>query len=309
MAINQTPLNVPTYVSTLFKDLLLKPETLERSVAQMLPMAHNKMNLDRFTATTGAITAAVETPSTTADNITKDEKTLTMAEVMYYNEFNPKNFNVEPKYLQSIGPSVDAQAAAVLLSAIREKVVEVFGYDIENLLWNGDTASGSDYLSPIDGFIKQIDADNTVNNVTPAGAITAANVIDIFEAVIQATPTVVKESGMCSIVTSHTVKYLYRQAARALDFKGTNITEAVRDLYGGYPIISLPNVPANRAFTMMTGGGEKSALKVGVWNDADRYNVKIDRLQANSDLFFIKINMELGVSHIWGKEITEYSPA
>jgi hypothetical protein len=77
----------------------------------------------------------------------------------------------------------------------------------------------------------------------------------------------------------------------------------------GFPIISLPHVPANRIFMCNTGGNDRSALKVGTWMENDRFNILIDRLQANSDLFFIRIDVAVGVNHIWGKEIVEYSPA
>jgi hypothetical protein len=309
MAINTTPLDVPVYISNLFKDLLFGAETIEKGLVQVVPMAHNKINMDRFTASVQNLTVAAATPSTPASALTKDEKVLTMNEVMFYDEFNPKTFNVEPEYLRTIGPMVDAQAAQVLLSAIREKITESFNYDLEQLMWNGDTTSGDAWLSPIDGWVKLIDADTTVNSVTPAGAVTASNVIAIFEAVINAVPNVVKEKGNVTIVTNHTIKHLYREAARALDYKGTNITEAVRDLYGGYPIVSVNGIPANRIFAFNANSGESSELKVGVWSDADKYNVKIERLQANSDLFFIKINTEVGVQTVWGKQITEYSPA
>jgi hypothetical protein len=309
MAISTTPLDVPMYVNNLFKDLLFGAETIEKGLVQVVPMARNKINMDRFTASVQNLTARVATPTTAASALTKDEKVLTMAEIMFYDEFDPKTFNVEPEYLRTIGPTVDAQAATVLLNAIREKVTESFNYDLEQLLWNGDTTSGDAWLDPIDGFVKLIDADTTVNSVTPAGAVTASNVIAIFEAVIQAVPNVVKEKGNVTIVTNHTIKNLYRQAARALDYKGTNITEAIRDLYGGYPIVSTNSIPANRIFAFNANSGETSELKVGVWSDADKYNVKIERLQANSDLFFIKINAEVGVQTVWGKQITEYSPA
>jgi hypothetical protein len=75
------------------------------------------------------------------------------------------------------------------------------------------------------------------------------------------------------------------------------------------PIVSVNGIPANRIFAFNANSGESSELKVGVWSDADKYNVKIERLQANSDLFFIKINTEVGVQTVWGKQITEYSPA
>jgi hypothetical protein len=307
MAITQTPMDVPKYVNNLFQDLLFGAETVEKGLAQVVPMARNSINMDRFTISTGNLVDRIPTPVETdaADAMTKDEKTLTMAPVMYYDQFDPKDFNVEPEYLRTIGPSVNASAAVALLNAVRNKVVTGFGYDFEQLIWTGATGSGD----PIDGFVTLIDADGTVNSVTPAGAVTASNVIAILEAVVQAIPNEVKELGNATIVTNHTIKHLYRAAARALDFKGTDITQATADLYGGYPIVSVNAIPANRIFAFNAGGGEMSELKIGLWANSDKYNVKLERLQANSDEYFTRIDCEVGCQHVWGKQIVEYSPS
>ena len=309
MAITRSSVHVSTPVQQLFKDMLFGSETVDRGIVQVLPGYHKQITLNRFTSAVQKLVARVATPTVPASSLTKDEKQITLAEVMWYDEFDPKGFNLDWEFLNTVGPLVDANAATVLLEAIRDKVVTAFNYDLDQLIWNGDTGSGSAWLSPMNGLVKLIDADGTVTSVTPAGAVTAANVIAILEAVVQACPNVVKENSNPVIVTNHTIKHLYRAAARGLDFKGTNITESTADLYGGYPIVSINAIPANRIFMMNAGGGEMSEVKLGVSALDDKFNIKIERLQANSDLFFIKMNMELGVNYVWGKQIVEYSPA
>ena len=309
MSITRASVHVSNPVQKLFRDLMFGAETIEKGVAQLIPGQRKQVTLNRFYSSTQNITVRVPTPTTAADALTKDEKQIVMNDIQYYDEFDPMEFNVDWKFLNSIGPQVSSTAAAVLLSAIRDSVVNAFNYDLEQLLWNGDTLSGDAWLSPIDGFVKQIDADGTVTSVTPAGAITAANVIAVLQATIDACPPVVRELSNPVIVTTHAVKYAYDEAARALDFKGADIYEAGVARFGGYPIISLNGIPANRVFMMNAGGGDMSELKVAAWIDADKFNVKIDRLQANSDLFFIKIGTSVGVNHLYGKQIVEYSPA
>ena len=309
MAITRSSVHVSNPVQQLFRDLMFGAETIEKGVAQLIPGQRKQTTLNRFYSATQKLTARVATPTTPADALTKDERQINMAEVMWYDEFDPKEFNLDWKFLNTIGPSVSASAAMVLLEAIRDSVVTAFNYDLEQLMWNGDTGSGNAWLSPIDGFIKLIDADASVVSVTPQGAITAANVIDILESVVAACPNEVKYSSNPSIVTSYNTLELYRAAARALQYKGTNITEAIANQFGGYPIIAVNGVPADRVFMFNAGGGDRAELKVAAWADTDKAIVKIDRLQANSDLFFIKINAEIGVNHVYGKQITEYSPA
>lgn len=309
MAITRASVHVSNPVEKLYRDLMFGSETINKNVAQIIPGQRKQVTLNRFYSAENKITARVATPTTAADALTKDEKQITMADIMWYDEFDPMEFNVDWKFLNSVGPQVTSSAAAVLLEAIRGSVTTAFNADFENLLWNGDTASGSAWLSPIDGIVKLIDADGTVNSVTPAGAVTAANVISILEDVVQATPAEVRELSNPVIVTTHAIKYAYDEAARALDFKGANIYEAGQARFGGYPIISLDKVPANRIFMMNGGPGDMAEVKVATWIDSDRFNVKIERLQNNSDLFFIKIGTSVGVNHVYGKQITEYSPA
>jgi len=309
MAISITTTNVGTPVERLFSDLVLSCETLDKGVAQVLAGYQNKIPLNRLYSGVQAITTRVATPTTAADNTTKDEKLITMNEIQYYDTFDPKNFNVDWKFLWAEGPEVRQRAAQALLNALLPSVRTAFNYDLEYLLWNGDTTSGDAWSEAIDGFVKLIDADGTVNNVTPAGAVTASNVIAVLQAVLDATPDAVREASAPAFVTNPTIKYLYHEAISALPNKGTDITESGKDLFMGNKIISLPHIPANRIFYLNTGGDDRAALKVGTWMENDRFNLLVDRLQANSDLFFIRIDMAVGVNHIWGKEITEYSPS
>ena len=309
MAISKTPTQQVRVVEKLFKDLMFGSQTMEKNLVQVIPGQRNKTQLNRFYAAVNKITARVATPTTAASALTKDEKTIQAAEIMFYDEFDPKTFNVDDVFLQSIGSSVSASAATVLLEAIRERVTTLFNYDLDNLLWNGDTTSGDAWLDPIDGIVKLIDADATVVNVTPAGAITSANVIAVLEAVVAAMPVELRELGNPTIVTTPAVKYAYDEAARGLDYKGANIYEAGIARFGGYEIKTVPVIPANRIFALNASGDDMSEIKVATWADSDRFTVKIDRLQANSDMFFIKVNAEIGVNHLYGKQIVEYSPA
>ncbi len=308
MAITKTPTQTPTSIEKLYKDLMFGSETVEQGLVQVVPGQRNKTYINRFYGDVNKIVSRVPTPTTPANALTKDEKLIQSNEVMFYDRFDPKTFNLDEKFLWSIGPSVTSSAAAILLEAIRERVTKIFNYDLDNMLWNGDTASGNAWLSPIDGIVKLIDADPTVISVTQQGAVTPANVIAILEDVVAAMPVEVREMGDPTIVTTPAIKYAYDEAARALELKGANIYEAGTYRFAGYPIRSVSKLPANRIFAYNAGSGDMNNIKMATWSDADRFNVKIDRLQADSDEFFIKVNAEIGVNHVYGKEIVEYSP-
>ena len=170
MSITRSSVHVSVPVEKLYRDLMLGAESIQKGVLQVIPGKRKQVTLNRFFSATQKITAKVATPTTAADALTKDEKQITMGEIMWYDEFDPKEFNVDWEFLWSQGPTVDAQGAAVLLNAIRGSVTTAFNYDLENLIWSGDTLSGDAWLDPIDGLLKLIDADATVISATPAGA-------------------------------------------------------------------------------------------------------------------------------------------
>lgn len=309
MSISRTTSFIGTEVPQLISDLVLGAESIEKGIVHAFSDKRNVVHLNRFVTANHQLIARAATPSTTADAGTKDEKLITPGSLMFYDEFDPRDFEGDWEFLWSQGPSVTAEAATVLWNAIKSTVMASVNSDLEEGIWQGDTGSGSAWLAEFDGYLKLMDADATVIDVTPAGAITAVNVISIFEAMVKACPAAVQEMSSPAILTSHTDKYLYREAARALDFKGTNIDVAIQDQFGGFPIVSTHGIPAGRVIMGNIGSGEQSNFKASHWMDSDRNNVKIERLQANSDLFFVKVAFDFGVNTVFGKEIVLYKTA
>lgn len=309
MAITRSTAFIGTPVPQLISDLVLGAESIDKGIVHAFSDKRDKVYLNRFVAANHKLGARVATPVTAAGAMTKDEKTITPANLMFYDEFDPRDFEGDWEFLWTQGPSVSAEAASALWNAIRDTVATSVNSDLEEGIWQGDTGSGSAWLAEFDGYLKLLDADGTVNTVTPAGAITAVNVIAILEAVVKACPAAVQEMSSPAIIMSHTDKYLYREAARALDFKGTNIDTAIQDMFGGFLIVSTHGMPAGRIVMGNIGSGDQSNFKASHWMDSDRNNVKIERLQANSDLFFVKVALDFGVNTVFGKEIVTYATA
>ena len=310
MAITRGSVHVSVPVEQLIRDLILGSQTLDKGVAQLLTGYEKQITLNRFYTDGDNIVAREPTPATPADASTKDEKQIVLSDIMYYDEFDPKEFNLDWDFLWTTGPSNMSEPSAELVNAIMPSVTENFNTTLDKMLWQGDTAGATGgSLDLIDGWEKLFAADATVIDVTPEGVVTEANVISIFEKMLAAAPAEVRELGNPSFVVPNEVKYLYESAARALDFKGSNISESMPSQFGGYPIISVNGRAASNMSFLNAGSGDQAELKVGVWADADRFNVRIDRLQANSDLFFIKIAAVVGVQSVYGKQIVNYTPA
>jgi len=308
MSLTPTTSFVNTTVARLIEDLILGAITLDRGLAELLPRKRKQISLNRFFADGDNLTVRFPlfSDATDADAMTKDEKIIDLSELQFSDTFDPVEFNLDHEFLWTQGPSVESEPSAELNAAVMSVITKNINENLERLMWQGDTG-GAGMFVLLDGFIKKIDADVTVNSATTAGPITSANIITALENLVAATPAEVQELSNPTILLSHTDKYFYREAARALNFKGTNISEAIVDIFGGYPMVSTQGIPAGRLFLLNAGGGEDSELKVGTWADADRMNVLMAKESPLDDVFGIRARLDIGVNHVYGKQITEYS--
>ena len=102
---------------------------------------------------------------------------------------------------------------------------------------------------------------------------------------------------------------LYTEAARALDFKGPNISEAGEDMFAGRVIRSYSGMAKDKILVAKATAGKDSNLWGAVDTAADDENPKIGRIQANSEEFFCKILLKYGVNMPNPTETVLYLPA
>lgn len=314
MANTNTTTFLNTPIEKLFGDLVLGSQTLDKGVAQMLQGYKKEISLNRFFIEGDNITAPPvsgkfgETPN---GSFSKDEKSIVQGKMHWENEFLVTDYDIDQKFLWASGPSALPSPSNVLMDAVRPAVIANFSNELDRIIWRGDTAGATGGgLDLIDGFEKLLTADATVIKVAPT-VITAANVIAEFEKYIQAAASgndAILEMSQPSFVVPNLILSLYREAARALPNKGTDITQAIMDNYGGYKIIGVNGMSTNTILFGNVGGGDASNLKVGAWMDSDRFNVEVARTGPLDKTFGVQVDIELGVNYVYGKELV-YSKA
>lgn len=87
---------------------------------------------------------------------------------------------------------------------------------LEKAIWQGDTDSANANLKQFDGFLKIIDAEASVvdGNTGSETAVTKANIIDIVDAMYEAIPLEILESGEVVIMVGHDTFRKYTQALK-----------------------------------------------------------------------------------------------
>jgi len=290
--------------------LVLQATTIDRGLVNVIPAVMDKVFINTFRADAELI-APVPTPTTgdQTGTIDKDFVEIPVGDMMYYKLFNPlRDFQEDWTFFYATGKLTDAQAAPKIRQAIEKVVVEQVNKSLENIIWNGDVAGGAGELALFDGYILLIEAEPLVNVVTPTGVITKSNIFQLLDDMILTTPDDVLELSTPRFIMSHRDKQIYYSALRDGSIsKGVNIQDAGVNNYGGVQIVST-GIPKDHLLLANANTGSDSALALATWMNADRSGSKIELLQANSEEWFAKMLVKMGVNITNPDQITYYKP-
>lgn len=269
-------------------------QAVEKGSVYVHAGVQKSLAMPRFNAAADQIQANNPDPQTAqaSNSFTYDERTLTPLSFMFYDETNPRDFEDVWREFQPTGNLADRVDNPKILSAITTETLKSFGTQIGKCIWQGDTA-GATAVSWFDGFEKILEADGAINP-TPAGAITAGNVISILESCVAAIPDAVYDDPNMIIHMPTSAYRLYQQAARALDFKGSNIGDAMEDRFGGFSIRNYSGMSANKIIIAKSTAGRDSNLWAGIDVNTDDTTVKIARKSSMSELFGVLVRAKYG---------------
>lgn len=131
---------------------------------------------------------------TASGSTTFTQRTVTVGKIKVNESLCPKD--LEAKYLQKALPTGSMYDSIPFEQEFADKKAKTIAAQLEVSLWQGDLASGNVNLNKFDGLVKLVGAaagvvaanDSTFISGAPLNAITAANVISIFDGVYQAIP-------------------------------------------------------------------------------------------------------------------------
>lgn len=266
------------------------------------------LHIPKFNAADDQIQAAAVTPSAPSGSFTWAESSITPADMMFYDTVNPRHFEDVWRPFQPTGPLVDRVDNPKIISAILNEVMKSVGKQLGKLIWQGDTA-GAAALTFFDGLVKTITAGSGTVIVTPAGVITSANVLAILEATEAAIPSTIWEDPNVVFHMNTTDYRLYQEAARSLDYKGPNISDAQEARFAGRQIRYYNGMKKDSIIVAKGTAGKDSNLWAAVDVNGDEENVKIERYRPESELFIVKVLFKYGVTAVNYPECVIYNPA
>ena len=302
--ITATSAFIGTNISQFITDLVFGAQTIQAGLVHIIPNKHDKIYLPIVKTDADQIQDREEEPSVSADT-QYTEKFIDPKDMQWFQKFNPQVFEHVWSNFWPGGALARQTMNPAVLSVVIGTINRSLNNQLDRLFWHGDEALGAaDPLRFFNGFITLFNegGSGVINTAFNTG-ITKDNVISELEKVLEACPSEVKNLGNPVIITSHDVVEKYEAQARALDFKGTNITDAIAHRFGGYRMVPIGGLDENIIVMCEASLSPDSNLLGGTWLPNEKDNLIIDRFRPESELWFLLAKFRMGLQFAKGEEI------
>ncbi len=263
--------------------------------------------------------ARAATP-TTSGTYTIDGRVLEPQDLMLYTEFNPRDF--EAHWLaEQLSPTLLARELPVTAENYMIQIgLNRMFEQIETGIWMGSTTytatpgtTGNGQICFFDGFLKKMVADSAVLKVGSPVALTSSNVLAALDSLISLAATnkkaLLSNSGRfkrMKFFISVKTEQLYQTASLNLTFKGQAFDSGQAMPYKGYQVVTLAGLPDDTILFCEGLADTSSNLYVGM-NSMEDNALQLQRLQNNSELFFLKGLMKYDVQYGFAAEAFLYT--
>jgi len=315
-----------TFASYFWLPATFGMDTLQKGVAYVQDGIKKSHTIGRVDFA-NPLQARVATPSTSGD-YTIDGRVLTPEDMMLYTEFNPRDF--EQHWLaEQLSPTLLARELPVTAENYMMQMGLNRAFEqIENGIWMGSTTytavagtAGNGQIKFFDGYLKKMIADAAVLKVGSPLPLSAAassgsvyNIVDAFNALLALCAVNKKAllskpsrySRLKFLVSVNTEQIYQTFLTTTLTFKGVNTTEQGINKFKGYEIVPLAGIPDDTIVFTEALDDTSSNLYVGM-NSTEDNNLQLQRLQANSELFFLKGLMKYDVQYGFSEQVFLYT--
>lgn len=261
------------------------------------------------------------------------ERTLVPSDFMVYLEFNPRDYEKYWRFAQPDGNLVfrelDPKIQATMLRLLIDKKNEYIGTAIWTSAKGGvnnsgitcpadSTIIGRGKEKYFDGVIKRIiDNVNATDTETINGGqcVVSGNTLLNTGAAVEAAlyamwkkcPKQIRKKSSLAFVIGWDAWDAYDQYISDKQVKYSENTEVNRYRFKGKKIIPIVGIPEHTIVLGEFSTGMDSNLWMGVDYANDTDVLKIDRLQANSELFFFQMRMKMDVNIVRPAEIVVHT--
>lgn len=279
-------------------------DTIEKGAIYVEDGIRKKRTIPRVEVS-GFMQKRAATP-TSNGSVTVDGAVLYPQDLMLYYEVNPRDFEahfyaeqLQPKLL---GRELPVTAENFIVMQTMKRLNEFF----ENAIWKsrtqydasgsavdptskGGAASDANYFY-FDGLVKKALDNNTTLQVSSPVALTSSNIRDKWTLAMNLVPPALLfkyGKGGLKFVVSYADQLKYEEALRTDSYKNIRSDEAAYTKYRGYDVVPVAGMPENTFFLCICKPDIDSNLWLGI-NSTEDNQLQLQRLQNNSELFFVK---------------------
>lgn len=309
-----------TVASYMIAHAVVGADTVEKSCIYVEDGIRKQKTIPRIEVS-GFMQKRAATPTSTGA-VTVDGKVLVPQDAMLYYEFNPRDFEshfyaeqLSPKLL---GRELPVTAENFMMMQTMKRLNEFF----ENMIWRGrlayqsaldpttkGAAAGDSVYQYFDGLIKKALNDSNTLKVASPVALTSANIIAQFGAAYNLVPkALLFKYGAAGLrfFVSYPDQQKYEDALANSTYKNQDTTEKGINRYKGYDVVALAGLPENTFFV----GYGKPDIDSNLWlgmNSLEDNNLQLQRLQNNSELFFVKGLFKMDVQIGFAEQLVMYT--
>lgn len=241
----------------------------------------------------------------TSGTTTIDAVTLEPNMYQLYCEFDPHDFEDHWYAPEMQAMLVDRNLPQTFEASMVAAVLEYHANYFDYAIWNGDLTGATPY-NKFDGFIQKGKANSTVLDVTTTvTALTASNIATELEKAFVLIPSALKFDKNFKFFVSYATAELYSNYQIAQTNKGVDVSQRGAMTYKGVQIVPLANFPDGKILGAKATAGMDSNLWVGI-NSVDDNQITMGKLQANSEVRFIKVLFKADTQFGFGKEVVLY---
>lgn len=232
---------------------------------------------------------------------------------MVYLEFNPRDFEQHWFAEQLQDSLIDEQLPVTAESYLMYQLLKRVNEFNENSIWrareefnpaNGgvtpaskNQAAGDVIFQYFNGLIFKLLSDPTTIEVAGT-TITDANILTYLQNCYEAVPySILNRIEDLKFLMNYDLHRYYNVALTNLTYKDTFNTDATKEQYKGYEIKALAGMPDNTIIVALATQKDDAAFWLGVNSDKDSTQIKFDKVNSPSELYFVKMLFKADVNY------------
>jgi hypothetical protein len=319
-----------TFANTMIVRTTLDMDTVEKGCIYVIDGIKKYYSIPRLDVTS-FVQARMATP-VSAGQILVDRTVLKPQDYMVYLEFNPRDYETHWFSYQLNKNLLDETLPETAESFTVYQLLRRLGEWNERALWRsrlvfnpenpnyvtaasvGQLATDQQYQY-FDGLMVKMLADNTVLQVAGAVTITATysgtNGFYPFEQCLNLVPEALlfkygKEGVKFHINASTQLAYESFLTFQ-MQYKNNDATERSINRYRGYEVVVCKGIPSNSVICCISRPDIDSNLFLGLNSTDDENNIQLQKVQNNSELYFIKLLLKADPSQGYGDQLVLYT--